>query len=228
MPLRVETMVQYLTASVPNMRPRDYSSLMVVKAVKGRPVGGIPTTLTYLGKSYAFGSSKPGPAVDLWVAWAANQLQAFQPSGQFVIVPVPNSSAVHGTSPDFPTARLAELVANAVGSRSKVATELWWDEVMVPAHKNGPRFAHHVFPHLVAEESEQEGPRILLDDVITSGGHLRACAAKLREIGNDPQHAICCGRTEHEQLDDPFDVPLEELSDFDPENPFGFTKFVFE
>jgi len=93
---------------------------------------------------------------------------------------------------------------------------------MEPASEGGPRHARQLYPHLVAEASLTNGPRVLLDDVLTLGGHLKASAAKLRERGHDPQFAICCGRTMHEQLENPFVVPVEELPDFNPEDPFGF------
>ena len=155
-------------------------------------------------------------------------MQGQFPNGPVVLVPVPNSTAVHGSSPDFATALLARRVADAVGSRVKVATELWWDQEMQRAHEGGPRFAEHVFPHLVAGKLPVRGPRVLLDDVLTSGGHLRASAAKLREMGHDPEFAICCGRTAHEQLENPFVVPVVELPDFDPEVPFGFGDIVLD
>jgi hypothetical protein len=67
-----------------------------------------------------------------------------------------------------------------------------------------------------------------LDDVLTLGGHLTASAAKLREIGHDPRYAICCGRTKHEPLEDPFAVPVEELPDFDPADPYGFADIFLD
>ena len=226
--LRVVSMMQYLTNwDGVEARSTDYASLMVVKAVKGRPPGGRRTSLTFGGTSYSFGPGMPGPAVNLWTAWAADRLKGMAPRGSVVLVPVPNSTAVHGSSTDFPTARLARSVADAVSSRVKVATELWWDQEMEKASEGGPRFAEHIYPHLVSEKSPYRGPRILLDDVLTSGGHLRASAAKLREIGHDPKFAVCCGRTAHEQLDNPFAVPVEELSDFDPADPFGFGDINF-
>lgn len=216
-------MMQYLTAQVEEMRSRDYASLMVVKAVKGRPPGGRTTILNFGEDSYTFGPRTPGPAVDLWTDWAVDRLTGIVPKGPAVLVPVPNRNAVVGGSRDFPTARLAQRIAKTAPSRIKAATELWWDQEMQPASEGGPRFAHQLYPHLRARRSSIDGPRVLLDDVMTSGGHLKACAAKLREIGHNPEFAICCGRTCHEQLEDPFVVPVVELQDFDPSNPFGFS-----
>lgn len=215
--------MQYLTVwDGVDARAEDYTSLMVVKAVKGRDPGGRRTTLTFAGTSYTFGPGLPGPAVDLWTAWAADRLAGIVPDGRVVLVPVPNRHAVSGSAADFPTAQLAHRIAAAVGRRAKVATELWWDQEMEPASEGGPRFARHLHPHLVAQRSYVQGPRVLVDDVLTSGGHLRASAAKLREIGHELQFAICCGRTCHQQLENPFVVPVEELDDFDPADPHGF------
>ncbi len=223
MPLRVMSMMQYLTAwDGVEARSEDYASLMVVKAVKGRDPGGRRRALTFGDRSYTFGPGLPGPAVDLWTAWAASRLVSIVRDGPVALVPVPNRHAVHGTAADFPTARLAQQIADAVGHRVQVATELWWDQEMEPASEGGPRFAQQLYPHLITEASGAVGPRVLLDDVLTGGGHLRASAARLREIGHDPQYAICCGRTCHEQLENPFAVQVEVLHDFDPEDPHGF------
>jgi hypothetical protein len=229
MPLRVYCALQYLTQKVEEMRDPDYTGIMVVKAVKGKDPGGRRKTIRLRDQTFTFGPGNPGPAVDAWVAWAAHRLRELLPSGPVVLVPVPNSNAVHGSVEDFQSAEMARRVAHAAGARFCVETELWFDQQLKPAHgpsdTSGPRFANQVYPHLVHEPSATQGTRVLIDDVMTSGGHLRACAAKLREIDRAPEFALCCGRTVHEQLENPFAVPVEELPDFDPNDPFQFFGF---
>lgn len=229
MPLRVYCMMQYLTVW-DGIEPRstDYSSLMVVKAVKGRDPGGRPAAIRYAGERYAFGPGDPAGGVALWVAWAAAVVNAVVPLAPIVLVPIPNRNAVHGSAPDFPTAGLAQAVAAAIGPRALMRPELWWDQVMEPASEGGPRHAHQLYRHLVLAPAPIEGVRVLLDDVFTLGGHLRASAAKLGEAGRAPQLAICCGRTQHQQLENPFNVPVEELSDFDPADPYGFGALMID
>ena len=57
---------------------------------------------------------------------------------------------------------------------------------------------------------------VLVDDVVTTGGHLRACAARLRNGGAEALLGICAGRADPLQVADPFEVRLEELDDFQP------------
>lgn len=62
-----------------------------------------------------------------------------------------------------------------------------------------------------------EGDRVaLVDDVLVLGGHLRACAAKLRAGGADVVLALCAGRADQMQATDPFAVRCETLDDFAP------------
>lgn len=228
MPLRVHCLMQYLTAHVDEMRSDDYTAQSVVKAVKGKDPGGRRAELTYRGKNYAFGPSDPNGAIRLWIDWAVEQLREIAPSkSAFVLVPVPNKSAIAGSHFDFPTLGLCRRLSEAFGEKAKVAAELKWDQQLKPAREGGPRFADQLFPHLRLEISNERGPRILIDDVLTSGGHLKACAAKLREIDLDPIGAICCGRTFKHQIDKPFRVPVEVLPDYDSGSSFDFSD-IFE
>jgi len=48
------------------------------------------------------------------------------------------------------------------------------------------------------------------------GGHLRACAAKLKGLGLRVEVAVCGGKTLYDQSEDPFEVFKEVLDDFEP------------
>jgi hypothetical protein len=52
---------------------------------------------------------------------------------------------------------------------------------------------------------------VLIDDVTTSGGHLIAAAWKLEDGGRIARLAVCCGRTAHDQWDDPLEPYEEDL-----------------
>jgi hypothetical protein len=64
-------------------------------------------------------------------------------------------------------------------------------------------------------------PYVLVDDVVTSGGHLRACAAFLHNHGARVERAICAARSDHDPPDDPFGRRVDELPDFDMPTPSG-------
>jgi orotate phosphoribosyltransferase len=56
---------------------------------------------------------------------------------------------------------------------------------------------------------------ILIDDVLSSGGHIQAAAAFLANRGVDVAGAICAGRAEDAVVgEDAFSMRIESLSDF--------------
>ncbi|WP_371038669.1 hypothetical protein [Rhodosalinus sp. FB01] len=225
MPLTVVPMVQYLTQPVEEMRDQDYKSLSIAKAVKGREPGGRAKSMRLGDKTYSFGPGDPAGAIDLWTAWAVNVISGAMnpPNGQLVIVPVPNSQATTADNDDFRTWELARRIAAAIGENVQALDELRWSEVMPKASEGGPRQAYDLFPKLHCTLKNDPGvDRILLDDVMTSGGHLQASAARIKASGAAVEAAIVCGRTMHVQVTNPFSMPIEKLSDFDPDDPFGF------
>lgn len=221
MPLRVVTLVQYLTAQVDIFRDVDRLGQMIVKAIKGVPYGGSDLSVSFKEKVYTISSSDRSSAVELCTDWAADQITTKYNTGPIIIVPVPNSTAVYGGDANFSTAHVAEIIAAKCGSRAIVERALWWRQPMQKAREGGPRFADQLYPHLIGLPSNIEGPRIIFDDVLTSGGHLKAAATRLREVGISSQSGLCFGRTSSYQLDDVFAVPIVELPDFDPANPWG-------
>lgn len=224
MALRVKPMVQYLTAEVENIRSKDYTALQIAKAVKGRDPGGIDKSVSLEGITYNFGPNNPQGAVDLWTAWASRFVRGSleHPDEALVLVPVPNSHAVVGTNDSFRTLELAQYIAASVGGNVTAQDELRWTEEMFPANQGGTRWAHQLYPKLVyTQKCPIDAERVLIDDVLTGGGHLQASARRLRENCLTVEGGIVCGRTTHVQISNPYSVPVEELPDFDPDDPFG-------
>ena len=139
-----------------------------------------------------------------------------------MIVPVPASDhTVLGKV--FTGARLAGLVQRAGKSLKLTAAPiLAFKNEMPKAHKKGEGSRNQ---HLLRDNLKVDGQSIkgrvvvLLDDVVTSGAHMRACAEFLRAHGAAVEHSICAGRTVWEQVPKPLEIPDEDLE----ANAFGFT-----
>ena len=58
-----------------------------------------------------------------------------------------------------------------------------------------------------------EHPIILVDDVLTSGGHLRACGARL---SGEPAMALVAGRADEVHQQQMFAIRQDDLPDFVP------------
>jgi len=67
-----------------------------------------------------------------------------------------------------------------------------------------------ILPHLRGGAG-LAGEIILLDDVMTSGGHLRACWQFLDDRGHQVDHAFVIGRTLWERPEKMFSIPIENL-----------------
>jgi orotate phosphoribosyltransferase len=55
-----------------------------------------------------------------------------------------------------------------------------------------------------------------VDDVTTSGGHLKACAAKLTARGLKVAIVICGGKTVYDQSKAAFHTYEDELDEYEP------------
>jgi Phosphoribosyl transferase domain len=133
-----------------------------------------------------------------------------------VLVPIPDSRSVIETS----RSRTVSL-ADATAARLPAATVrdvLRFDQVMHSAHANqGARDAPSLFLHMRLCESLAGGPRfVLIDDVVTTGGHLAAAAATLREQGVEVQLAVCAASAERLPRADPFERVTRAVPDYRP------------
>jgi hypothetical protein len=112
----------------------------------------------------------------------------------------------------FQTLKLATGMAAASGGRLKADVASVFAELQEKARKGGPRGATRL------EEAYRiignvEGPIILVDDVWTTGGHLRAACWKLASPSRSIILACTVAHTTHEHVDKPVDVQ-EHILDF--------------
>lgn len=156
-------------------------------------------------------SNEQGNKLALAVA-ASKLVDLFDAAGiqTALVVPVPSSQTINPGA-DYTGIRLArEIEARRPGL---VATPvLYFDSPQPSAHDGGgERRWHMILPHLRGTPIAAAGQVVLLDDVLTSGGHLRACRRFLDGKGRDPTDAFVIGRTVWERPADMFAVPPETL-----------------
>ncbi len=68
-----------------------------------------------------------------------------------------------------------------------------------------------LYDELMMNGNLPDGDVILIDDLITGGGHLVAAAWRVEDQGRRVLLAVCCGRAMHHQTIDPFQIPEENL-----------------
>ncbi len=206
-------------------RPReqvDFHCMKFVKAVKGKGFSKyafIPTSVGLL-------KLEPSNADDA-LGWAAEKigaeiLQRCTPH-RLGLVPVPGSK--HTSSRQVGEGRLSTLLLRIqTWLQARHVTDvtvmpwLWWNQEMASASdEGGPREPMDLAPHLiVAPRAASSGDRklLIIDDVVTTRGHLRASNAVLRSAGYDVgDFAFALARTVHD-VASAFAVEETELEPF--------------
>jgi hypothetical protein len=114
---------------------------------------------------------------------------------QCVLVPIPDSSCVRSELRAPRTLRLAEAIATHAGAGCLVADLFRWQSLHRPSHRGGSRDPNSLERELEIVSVCPSGTIVLVDDVVTSGAHLLAAAALLKNVGFECEHAICLART---------------------------------
>jgi predicted amidophosphoribosyltransferase len=224
-PLSVVSCCTYLTgATSVAWRGLDYDAHDFIHAVKQKPINKY-AHIPVRGVLRRLDDSNRDRSLVWFGQMIADVAQRHGLLVPIALVPVPNSRCCVDSTETPRTVALAHALADelnrAVTGDAIVVDVLRWSERLDAAHSGaGTRDPQELFDKLrVVGDLTLADPRrlALVDDVLTSGGHLRACAAKLLQRGYRTDAALVAGRADQTQVADPFAIRVDEIADFTPQ-----------
>jgi hypothetical protein len=220
MPLRTISLFTYRTKGR-GWTAAQLGVLGFVQALKKRDLEGTARVLVKAGEAERrLAARNATDAFDWFAEMVVPLLREELATTRVVLVPVPDCGCTEDVI-ESRTSALALAVARRAGS-VVVADVLRWRRRMAPARSGqGPRDPVSIYQNLRLRPGwgPVSWPYVLVDDVVTSGGHLRACAAFLHNHGARVERAICAARSDQDPPDDPFRRRVDELPDFDMPRP---------
>jgi hypothetical protein len=195
---------------------RDRTATNFIRATKGDDVTGLLSSL----------DTKDATGVSEWFGeLGALVLASKRLPPPIILIPVPNSSCSLANEENTCTVQLAYSIADHLGN-SVVCDGLRWRQAMKSSHTGGIRDPQHLYDNLclmIPMSKMPKGTRVVIDDVLTTGGHILASAARVSTVTSRCRLALCVGRSVSRPRDNRFSVVEEEFPDFVPEPKQCFT-----
>jgi hypothetical protein len=186
-----------------------------VDAIKGDPVKGYGHVEVKKPYRRKINQDNNGQAA-VWFGEMAAGLLASEPFTNPILVPFPNSKCAIGT-PVSRTKVLADSIVKA-GYTAEIADILRFTEALPSANReNGSRDPKVIYPKLVIVGTIRKlRTYVVVDDVLTSGGHVRAGVTALKKAGANVRLVVCAVSAEQTPSPAPFERVRRELEDFEP------------
>jgi hypothetical protein len=214
MPLLVACFSSYLT--VPGgWRDEDYHANKFVRALKGEQFGGY-ALVPLNGIQMRLANENLDSALDWFAVMVRTYIIKEKIRPPLAFIPVPSSAQTRRTKTTGRTEKMAQAIRARMGAKASAVDCLRWKQNLGSARRTGgPRNVEVLYSNLTmnARILNENRRVVLVDDVMTSGGHLRACARIVREAGANVLLAVCGGRTTHTQDRGAFDIVKETLED---------------
>jgi hypothetical protein len=242
-PLPVLSCCTYLTdVDGVAWRSRDYDAHDFICAIKEKPINMF-AQVPVRGSLRRLDDSNRDRALVWFAQMIADCADRRLMGAPVALIPVPNSHCSVGASEPPRTRALAEALAvelnggtggpggaidgeEPAGRRQPagdavVLDILRWSEPVQPAHLlRGTRDPQELFGRLTIVgclDALTNRRAVLVDDVLTTGGHLQACAARIRRHGHRIDVAVVAGRADQTQVAEPFTIRIDEIAEFAPE-----------
>jgi hypothetical protein len=215
MPLKVFCCCTYRTSGR-DWTQRDWAACFFIKALKNKPIRGY-ARVPLPGDREAYLDRTTAANAPAWFAEIVARRIKWSSVGPVALVPMPDSGCALNTSTVPRTLAMARELAARLEGQAAVADILRWNEVQPSAHQAGgtrdPQILHARLR--LAGQAVTDRGSILIDDVLSSGGHLQAAAAFLVDHGSVVAGAICAGRADNEFVgEDAFAMRIESMADF--------------
>jgi hypothetical protein len=226
MPIQVVSCCTYTTQYRDRTEP-EWAALQFVRAIKGKTLRG-HVDVPLPGRRVERLDHSTAMHATAWFADIVAHGHTWDSFDPVTLVPLPDSGCALGSAAAPKTLILAQaLQAVLTDGTARVLDVLRWAEAIPPAHCAGgtrdPQELYSLLRLTVRRLPSTLPPIVLVDDVIASGGHLRAAAAFLTDCGASIQLAACAGRVlgDSEVCDRPFRFRTDCLPDFqaDPDWP---------
>ena len=201
MSLKVVSLCTYRTSPPRDWTDREFAACKFVRLLKGMPVSGWAHVPVGSGRVVRIDGDRRATAVDVFGLLAAQMLAAVTTRVWFV--PIPNSGNTVRSEGLPRTRLLAETIVKHRGDAMAAAADvLRWIEPMPSAHRfAAPRYPEQLYPNLaLIARVPASTAVVLLDDLVTTGGHLRAAAAFLEDAGVRVAGALCAGRADEQRV----------------------------
>jgi hypothetical protein len=213
MSIDVTTFCRYLTRKNQEWRDEDWAGLKLVKAIKGKPVKGY-AHFNIDGFRGKVDQESASQAVQ-WFGELVGRMCSGSRCDVF-FCPIPDSGCTIAANRPSKVLSLVQSALQRVDG-PKLWDGLRWARQVPKAAETNIRDPQFYYDALTTTTVVPSRPEIILfDDVCTSGAHLKAAAARIREQGGSCNHAVCFARTALDQSRPGLGRLLDDLGEWAP------------